>query len=312
MAVALRDVTKRFGSVRALDGVTLDVGKGESLGLLGPNGSGKSTLLKVIARLIPPDEGTVLLPANGRAMMRRTGMLFDHTAHWEALTGYENARFFARSYGMEPGAAHDRLESLFSLLDLRDRWDDPVSTYSYGMRRKLSLIEALAHEPSLILLDEPSIGLDYRARVTLAGLLREAARGGAAIVFSTNDVNEAADLAHRVALFDRGRMLVAGEPSVLVGSLGATVTIDLRLKAPIDPRPLGQVSGIEGVGTEEREDGFHVTVIAAPDASGHSSLLARVVHAVAGEGGVVVGVDLHAPGLPDVFLAYTKEGADAP
>ncbi|WP_243671213.1 AAA family ATPase, partial [Methanoculleus chikugoensis] len=102
-------------------------------------------------------------------------------------------------------AAHDRLEDLFSRFGLRERRDDPVSTYSYGMRRKLGLIEALAHEPSLILLDEPSIGLDYRARITLAGLLRTAARRGAAVVFSTNDVSEAAGLADRVALFDRGQ-----------------------------------------------------------------------------------------------------------
>ncbi|MDI6867821.1 ABC transporter ATP-binding protein [Methanoculleus sp.] len=312
MVVALRDVTKRFGSVLALDGVTLDVGEGEILGLLGPNGSGKSTLLKVVARLIPPDEGTVTLPADGRAMMLRTGMLFDHTVHWETLTGYENARFFARSYGMDPEAAHARLRVLFSLFGLRDRWDDPVSTYSYGMRRKLGLIEALAHEPSLVLLDEPSIGLDYRARGTLAGLLRAAARRGAAVVFSTNDVNKAAGLADRVALFDRGRLLVSGEPSALVRSLGAKVTIDLRLAAPVALRPLREVSGVEGVDAEGREDGFCVTVIAAPDGSGPSSLLARVVHAVAGEGGVVVGVDLRVPGLPDVVLAYTGGMADVP
>ncbi len=312
MVVALRDVTKRFGTLRALDRVTLDVGEGEILGLLGPNGSGKSTLLKVIARLIPPDEGTIALPSYGRAMMRRTGMLFDHAAHWETLTGYENARFFARSYGMDPAAAHDRLEDLFSLFELRERWDDPVSAYSYGMRRKLGLIEALAHEPSLILLDEPSIGLDYRARATLAGLLRAAARRGATVILSTNDLNEAADLARRVALFDRGRLLISGEPSALIGSLAAKVTIDLRLKAPIDPRSLADLPGVESAGAQEGEDGYHVTVIAAPDGSGPSSLLARVVHAVAGEGGVVVGADLRAPGLFDVILAYTEEGPDAP
>ncbi|WP_332449055.1 ABC transporter ATP-binding protein [Methanoculleus sp.] len=311
MVVALRDVTKRFGSVRALDRVTLDVGEGEILVLLGPNGSGKSTLLKVVARLIPPDEGTVVLPADGRAMLASTGMLFDHTAHWEMLTGYENARFFARSYGMDPAAVHERLETLFHLFDLRERWGDPVSTYSYGMQRKLGLIEALAHEPSLILLDEPSIGLDYRARVTLAGLLRTAARRGAAVVFSTNDVNEAAGLADRVALFDRGWLLVSGEPSALVRSLGAKVTIDLRLKAPVALRPLGEVPGVESVGAEEREDGFYATVIATPDEAGPSSFLARIVHAVAGEGGVVMGAEIRTPGLTDVFLAYTGEKPDA-
>ena len=304
MGAALRDVTKRFGSVRALDRVTLDLGEGEILGLLGPNGSGKSTLLRVIARLVPPDEGTVLLPAFSRAS---TGVLFDHAAHWEVLTGYENARFFARSYGMDAATADDRLEDLFSLFDLRERRDDPVATYSYGMRRKLGLIEALAHEPSLILLDEPSIGLDYRARVTLAGLLRAAARRGATVVFSTNDLNEAAGLAHRVALLDRGRLLVAGEPSALIGALGAKVTIDLRLAAPVDLQAIGRVPGVESVGTEEQEDGVHVTVMVAPDGSSPSSLLARVIHAVAGEGGVVAGADLRAPGLADIFLAYTEE-----
>jgi len=304
MTVALRDVTKRFGSVRALDGVTLDLGEGEILGLLGPNGSGKSTLLRVIARLVPPDEGTVLLPAISRAC---TGILFDHAAHWETLTGYENARFFARSYGMDAVTADDRLEDLFSLFALRERRDDPVATYSYGMRRKLGLIEALAHEPSLILLDEPSIGLDYRARVTLAELLRAAARRGATVVFSTNDLNEAAGLAHRVALLDLGRLLVTGEPSALIGALGAKVTIDLRLAAPVDLRAIGRVPGVESVGAEEREDGFHVTVVVAPDGFSPSSLLARVIHAVAGEGGVVAGADLRAPGLADLFLAYTEE-----
>jgi len=309
MVAALRDVTKRFGSVRALDRVTLDLGEGEILGLLGPNGSGKSTLLRVIARLVPPDEGTVLLPAFSRA---NTGVLFDHAAHWETLTGYENARFFARSYGMDAATADDRLEDLFSLFDLRERRDDPVATYSYGMRRKLGLIEALAHEPSLILLDEPSIGLDYRARVTLAGLLHAAARRGATVVFSTNDLNEAAGLAHRVALLDRGRLLVAGEPSALIGALGARVAIDLRLAAPVDLRAIGRVHGVESVVAEEREDGVHVTVMVAPDGSSPSSLLARVIHAVAGEGGVVAGADLRAPGLADIFLAYTEEEPGAP
>lgn len=309
MVAALRDVTKRFGSVRALDRVTLDLGEGEILGLLGPNGSGKSTLLRVIARLVPPDEGTVLLPAFSRA---GTGVLFDHAAHWEVLTGYENARFFARSYGMDAATADDRLEDLFSLFDLRERRDDPVATYSYGMRRKLGLIEALAHEPSLILLDEPSIGLDYRARVTLAGLLHAAARRGATVVFSTNDLNEAAGLAHRVALLDRGRLLVAGEPSALIGALGARVAIDLRLAAPVDLRAIGRVHGVESVVAEEREDGVHVTVMVAPDGSSPSSLLARVIHAVAGEGGVVAGADLRAPGLADIFLAYTEEEPGAP
>ena len=312
MVVALRDVTKRFGTLRALDRVTLDVGEGEILGLLGPNGSGKSTLLKVIARLIPPDEGTITLPSEGQAMMRRTGMLFDHAVHWETLTGYENARFFACSYGMDPAAAHGRLEDLFSLFELRERWDDPVSAYSYGMRRKLGLIEALAHDPSLILLDEPSIGLDYRARVTLAGLLRAAARRGAVIVFSTNDVSEATGLAHRVALFNRGRLLITGAPSALTGSLGARVTIDLRLRAPIDHRSLADLPGVESAGAQEQEDGYHVTVIAVPDKSGPSSLLARVVHAVAEEGGVVVGADLRVPELLDVIRAYTEEGPGAP
>ncbi len=316
--VSIRSVEKRYGSIRALDGVTLTVAKGEIVALLGSNGSGKSTLLKIVAGLVPQDRGGVALfgreTGADQGVRREIGMLFDHSAHWDALTGFENAWYFARSYGLKPDDACGRLERLFSSMALADRRDDPVFTYSYGMRRKLALIEALVHEPALLLLDEPSIGLDYQARVALTTRLREEAERGATVIFSTNDVHEAAGVADRVALFDRGRLLIEGEPSVLVGSLKGRMTIDLALATPVHMQPLLAMAGVEGARADERDGVFVLTIIASPDgsSSGASALLGRVVQEVARQGGAILSVAMRAPGLEDVFLAFMGKPSDAP
>jgi ABC-2 type transport system ATP-binding protein len=313
--VAVRGVEKRYGNIRALDNVTLTVTKGEIVALLGSNGSGKSTLLKVVAGLTPQDRGDIVLFGRSpdRSVRRQIGFLFDHSAHWDALTGFENAWYFARSYGLAAGDARERLDHLFSRMALADRQDDTVSTYSYGMRRKLALIEALVHEPALLVLDEPSIGLDYQARISLTDRLREEARRGTAVLFSTNDVHEAAGIADRVALFDRGRLLAIGEPSVLVGSLKGRMTIDLTLATPVRIPPLLAVAGVEGARADERGGAFVLTIVASPDGSsaGASALLGRIVQKVAEQGGVIRGVEMRAPGLEDVFLAYMEGPNDA-
>src|SRR3712207_9457103 len=151
-------------------GVSLAVDSGEILGLLGPNGSGKSTLLRILSTAMEPDSGTFRLGEidgvkEKRAVRARMGLMVDRPTHYGDLSGWANAYFFARSYGMEEGKAQSVLAELFGYFGLEEYRDDKVKTYSYGMGKKLALIEAMAHGPELLLLDEPSLGLDYTSQL---------------------------------------------------------------------------------------------------------------------------------------------------
>ncbi|HIH04036.1 MAG TPA: ABC transporter ATP-binding protein [Methanoregulaceae archaeon] len=311
--LALDGVSRSFGSIAALRGVTLAAGEGEIIGLLGGNGSGKSTLLRLIAGLLRPGDGAIAWWGQSRldrASFKEIGVLFDHLGHWDPLTGYENAWYFARSYGLTPETARPRLDMLFNRLDLQERQDDPVATYSYGMRRKLALIEALAHAPRLLLLDEPSMGLDYHARLTLYTLLQDAAGAGATVIFASNDMHEAAALATRVVLLRDGRVIATGAPSVLIRSLDRAVRIDIRLTSPIFPDRLNGIPGVEGVSEETDSRGtpfLRILGRADPD-GGTSAFLARVVTEVVEQGGRIGGLEVSAPSLGDLFLHSAGEG----
>ena len=224
MFLTLQSISKSYGKNRVLDGIDLEVHKGEIFVLLGSNGCGKSTLLRIMATLLKPDSGEALLfgSKGSPEILRRVGIMFDHTAHWDKLTGYENAWMFARSYGLTNKVAASRLDGLFKWIGLWERRDEAVASYSYGMRRKLSLIEALVHEPDLLLMDEPSMGLDYTSRLAIYSHLRQLAEKGIAIVLSTNDVSEAELLASRVALLKKGHIIALDRPDHLVASLNAS------------------------------------------------------------------------------------------
>jgi ABC-type multidrug transport system ATPase subunit len=311
-AISIRRLSRAYGSTPALRDVSLEVGRGELLGLVGPNGSGKSTLLRIAATLDRADGGRLVyfgkdegLPLSD--LRARIGVLFDHAAHWDALTGYENAWLFARCYGLEPEEAHARLDALFARLGLDDRRDGPVSGYSFGMRRKLSIIEALAHRPRLLLLDEPSLGLDHTSRLELHALLREAADDGAAVLFSTNDVREAQAHAARIALLARGRVLVTGSPDALVRSLRAATRVELDLAATVDLAALEASPGVLSVAYDGT--GLRVGVVVE---TGGDPAVARVVEAVTACRGRILGLRVAEPDLGDVFVRYLEAAHDAP
>jgi ABC-2 type transport system ATP-binding protein len=303
--LALQGVSKSFGKNRVLDNIDLGVNEGEIFVLLGSNGCGKSTMLRIMATLLKPDSGKALLFGlkGGPELLRRVGVMFDHTAHWDRLTGYENAWMFARSYGLPRDVTVTRLNSLFKWIGLQDGRDAAVATYSYGMRRKLSLIEALVHEPDLLLLDEPSMGLDYTSRLAVYSHLREMAREGAAVVLSTNDVSEAGLLASRVALIKKGKIIAMDRPEHLVASLNALTRIELKLAVPMSTE---RISRLEGVKQVEAEG----DVLRMLTSTGKESL-ASIVKEVAMSGGMIQSIEVKEPDLGDAFLKFAGRGADA-
>jgi ABC-2 type transport system ATP-binding protein len=308
MTVKIENLSKSYGKIEALKEINLEISEGEIFVLLGHNGSGKSTLLKTLATLYLPDQGHFsIFKRDGikevNEIRGMIGVLFDNIVHWDRLTGYENAWFFARSYGLSSDETKSCLDELFTKFNLFDNRNDPVSTYSYGMRRKLAIIEALVHKPKLLLLDEPSMGLDYISRLVLYEIINKELENKTTVVLATNDVNEATTLAQRVALMQKGNILTVGSPSQLIDSLRSINRIDLKLASPL---PLDEFKSIKGVEFVEINDKGVDDIEIQFLVRSNPEILAKIVNTVVKKGGSIMGIKVHEPSLEDVFLKYAE------
>jgi len=216
----------------------IEVAAGETLGLVGPNGAGKSTLLKLLEGRLPPDRGEVDAPARRTATGQVAfGYTAESNAHFESLSGRYNAVFFARAGGLTRATADTAVSELMRALGLIDDADRPVAEYSFGARRKLTLVEALAHNPSVLLLDEPTVGLDAASKEALAGLLRGRAARGLATILASHDLPFVVDVADRVLFMHNGRVLEGGRPSTLLSDIGSVVRFEFTLAEPLADPP---------------------------------------------------------------------------
>jgi len=226
----VNELRKSFGSVRALDGVSFHAARGEVLGLLGPNGAGKSTALAICTGLLVPDSGSVELGDAGSprspAARRLIGLAPQQIALYEDLTARENLVFLARIHGV-----HDpvrRADELLDMVGLLPRARDRVRTYSGGMQRRLNLAAAIVHDPPVILLDEPTAGVDPQSRSGILELVQRLAAEGRAVIYTTHYMEEAQRLCSRVAIVDQGRVLATGTVPELIAAHGgeSVVTVD--------------------------------------------------------------------------------------
>ena len=228
--LALRDIRRRFGSTIAVDGLSLEVRTGEVFGLLGPNGAGKSTTIAIATGLLAPDAGSVDLlglgsPSNPKVRMH-LGLAPQEITLYAELTARENLRFFADLYGVTN--ARVRVDELLALVELDARANDRVATFSGGMKRRLNLAAALVHDPKLVLLDEPTAGVDPQSRNRILELVRRLAGEGKTVLYTTHYMEEAAKICDRVGIVDHGRMLDVGTVAELVARHGgqSAVTIE--------------------------------------------------------------------------------------
>jgi ABC-2 type transport system ATP-binding protein len=300
-----KNITRLYrSSGRGVMEVSLRVGSGEILGLVGPNGSGKSTLLRVLSTAIEPDSGTFRVGGEDgieekRKVRASIGLMVDRPTHYGDLSGRANAYFFARSYGMEEEKADGALTKLFDYFDLAEYRDDRAKTYSYGMSKKLALIQAVAHAPKLLLLDEPSLGLDYTSQLAYQRKIRELAGSGTAILLASNQVDEIEALCDRVAFLHRGRVISEGTPEKLVSSLRGVKRIVATLRNPVEYALVGEVAGVQRIVPEGRD-----LVVHCEDRSG---LVAEVVGALVSAGGDITDLSVRRPNLEDVFVKLTGE-----
>lgn len=227
--VRIEGLVKRFGSLTAVDGVSLEIAAGEVFGLLGPNGAGKSTTINTIMGLLTPDEGSVALPGGGSPRdpeaRRSVGLAPQTLSLYADLTGRENLELFATLHGVRGPAHRQRVAALLEFVDLADRAGDRVKAYSGGMKRRLNLAAAIVHDPPVVLLDEPTAGVDPQSRNRLFELVEDLRGQGKAVVYTTHYMEEAQRLCDRVAIIDRGRVLALDTVDGLIRAHGGASVV---------------------------------------------------------------------------------------
>ncbi|WP_160134979.1 ATP-binding cassette domain-containing protein [Halococcus salsus] len=303
-AIRIDGLTKEFGSVTAVDDLSFSVAEGELFGLIGPNGAGKSTLINMLVTLLGPTSGTARV--NGHDIGTETGavrdslgIVFQEPALDEELTGAENLAFHARLYGQRKAERDARIPEVLDLVDLVEEGDRPVGEYSGGMQRRLEIGRGLLHEPAVLFLDEPTVGLDARTRRdTWEYIRRMNEESGVTIVLTTHYMEEADTLCDRVGIFDEGSLVALDTPENLRDGLGGDVV----------------ALGIEGTSTTFRDrlddrtwvreyattdDGVDVTL-----AHGETRIV-DLVRLADDAGATITSVDLRKPSLENVFLSLT-------
>ncbi|HEX8824194.1 MAG TPA: ABC transporter ATP-binding protein [Archangium sp.] len=304
----LDGLTRRFKERVALHGLSLAVGAGEIVGLLGPNGAGKSTTFQLLAGLLAPDAGRVLfegrpLSLHDPALRQRMGIIFQRSSLDDLMSARENLMLGARLYGLTGERARARVEQMLRLIGLQDRGDERVSTWSGGMRRRLELARALVHQPRIVLMDEPTQGLDeasFRSFWTHLKALRDAE--GLTVLLTTHRADEA-EMCDRLAVLDSGRLVATDTPAALAARVGGDIlTLEARepeaLVAELRERLDLDARLVEGKVQVEVEQGH--------------ALVPRLVEAF--PAGRLASVSLRRPTLADVFLQLTGRalGADQP
>jgi oleandomycin transport system ATP-binding protein len=309
-AICTEGLVKRYGKTTALAGLDLAVRPGIVQGVLGPNGAGKTTLVRILATLLRPDAGRAQVggfdvaeqPDKVRKLITLTGQF---AAVDEDLTGRENLLLIARLLELSRKAARRRADELLERFGLAEAGGRLAKTYSGGMRRRLDLAMGLVGEPQVLFLDEPTTGLDPRARGDVWDMVRDLVAAGTTVLLTTQDLDEADRLASRIAVIDRGRVIDSGTPAELKAKVGGQ-SLDVR---PAEPGELAKVGAIvaevagAGAGEPNERDG----VISAPLAPGVSGTeaLAAVSHRLGQAGIDVTELGLRLASLDEVFLTLT-------
>lgn len=300
----VENLQKSFGKIRAVDGISFEVKKGEVFGLLGPNGAGKSTTISMISTLLPPSGGTILFQGenvqeNPKTIQRKLGVVPQDIALYPTLSGYENLTFWGNMYGMSGAGLKKRIEEVSEIVGLNGRIRDRVDKYSGGMKRRLNIGAALLHMPELLIMDEPTVGIDPQSRNHILDTVLELNRQGMTIIYTSHYMEEVEYLCSRICIMDQGSIIASGTKDELVEMISGKTEIGLALESE-DAEILKLFDHIEGIKSVERQE--EQILIRCENAD---LILADIIARVAASGNHIRSVDVKKPNLETVFLHLT-------
>ena len=308
--IQLKNLFKSYGSVRALNGLNLKVPKGSLYGLLGPNGAGKSTALRIICTLLDPDSGDVEVAGHNALLeeketRRRLGYVAQEVAIDKILTGRELLQLQGDLYHLNKKYKKKRIEELIQRLEMNEWIDRRCGSFSGGMKRRLDLASGLLHEPELLILDEPTVGLDIESRSVIWGLLKELRNNETTILLSSHYLEEVDELADEMAIIDQGKVIASGKPDDLKKALGGDrVTLRVRefsneLEAESVKKIIKNINGVSNVVVNKKQ-GYSLNFLVRSN-----NVISSLTDHLAKENFEVFALSHSRPSLDDVYLQAT-------
>ena len=301
-AVVVQELTKSFGTLVAVDRVSFTIEQGEIFGLLGPNGAGKTTTLSMLSTVLEPTSGTaeitgIDIKKDQDGVRKAIGIVFQDQSLDEELTAWENMDFHGRLYRIPKEVREQRTEELLKLVELYDRRNDIVKTFSGGMRRRLEIARGLLHHPQVLFLDEPTIGLDPQTRNLLWEYIETLAKEkNITIILTTHYMEEADRLCNRIAIIDHGKIIAMDTPARLKDAIGGDV-VTIR-----SPDAAGIPAALSAPWVKRQETREDEVILTLENAEQH---LSEIVTHLNAEKIAITSISVHKPTLEDVFLAYT-------
>jgi ABC-2 type transport system ATP-binding protein len=297
-------LVKSYGALHAVDGVSFDVATGELYGLLGPNGAGKTTTMSMLSGLLAPDEGRIVfdgidLAAEPLKVKAQLGVVPQEPALYENLSARENLTFWGGLYGLSGPELTRAVDRVLDLVGLKERAKDPVKQYSGGMKRRVNLALGLVHAPRVVLMDEPTVGIDPQARLNILEAVKQVAAAGTTVIYTTHYLEEVESLCDRIAIMDHGRILAEGTLDQLKSRVGGRDVVTVRGTfdaAAVLPR----LDSLPGVQVTSAEAG---RLVLSVEGSGRGAvdLLGRVL----ADGLPIDGISIQPPSLNTLFLNLT-------
>jgi len=303
-AIRVQDLHKNFGDIRAVQGVSFDVCAGEIFSLLGPNGAGKSTIISMLSCLLEPVQGDALVMGHSikseqMAVKAVIGVVPQEIALYEDLSARENLNFWGKMYGLRGAALKQRVDEVIEVIGLTERQKGRVSKFSGGMKRRLNIGIALLHKPQVIIMDEPTVGIDPQSRRSILESVKKLNWEGATVLYTTHYMEEAQELSDHIAIMDHGKIIAGGTHDELVEIVGELDRIDLVINTESE-RVMAQWQATEGVHRVTAENG-KITLLVEDS----NVVLPRLFESVSREGARITSVEIQEPNLEAVFLHLT-------
>ncbi len=302
----VREVSKRFGQRTVLDAVSFSLKSGQTLGLIGPNGAGKSTTVNLICGLLKADQGQIYIDglavgSGNNVVKQKIGLVPQDLALYEDLSARENLKLFGALYGLSGSKLQTRCDAVLELVNLQDRAKDKPSTFSGGMKRRLNIASALLHDPQLLILDEPTVGVDPQSRNAIFDSLEVLKDQGRALIYTSHYMEEVARLADHIVIIDHGKVIVDETPAGLYQRLPAQAALELDFAHGLDAKIVTRLNNFPGVtGTQMTNEGKQLSIsITTQEAA------LPVLNWLVQEGHVPVHFSTAKTKLEDVFLTLT-------